>query len=136
GAAAESRPERRGGKEVIIGMSTDAQFGPLIMFGLGGIYVEILKDVAFRLAPLTGSDADEMIREIRAYKLLTGVRGEEPADINAIKETLMAVSDLVVAFPEILELDINPLKVFSKGVVALDARVTVKVTAETQRTQR
>jgi len=114
-----------GGKEIIIGVSRDHQFGPLIMFGLGGIYVEVLKDVSFRLAPLTMSDIDAMIHEIKAYPLLTGIRGEEPSDLQSLKETILRVSQLVTDFPQIVELDINPYKVFNKGGMAIDARMTV-----------
>ena len=116
-----------GGKEVILGMNRDPQFGPMIMFGLGGIYVEALKDVSFRIAPLTPRDAEEMIREIHAYALLRGVRGEKPVNFEAIKDSLLRLSLLVTDFPEILELDINPLKVFSNGQmpIAIDARLTV-----------
>jgi acetyltransferase len=114
-----------GGKEIIIGVNKDPQFGHLVMFGLGGIYVEVLKDVAFRLAPLTQTDVETMIREIRSYQLLAGIRGEEPSDINAIKDTLLKVSQLVTDFPDIQELDINPFKVFAKGGVALDTRIRI-----------
>ena len=116
-----------GGKEVILGMNRDPQFGPLIMFGLGGIYVEVLKDVSFRLAPLTQTDADQMIREIKSFALLRGVRGEPPADLAAIADALLRLSQLAVDFPEIVEMDINPLIAFpkGKGAVALDARLTL-----------
>ena len=114
-----------GGKEVIIGMSRDPQFGPLIMFGLGGIYVEVLKDVAFELAPLTEEEARDLITSTRTYALLRGVRGEEAADVNAIAECLQRIGQLVIDFPEIEELDINPLKVREVGqaAVAIDARI-------------
>jgi acetate---CoA ligase (ADP-forming) len=115
----------QGGKEVIIGMTRDPQFGPLIMFGLGGIYVETFKDVAFRIAPLTEKDAEDMIREVKAYPLLMGVRGEKPVDIETIKQTLLTVSQMAMDFPQISELDINPLKIFPKGGVALDARLAL-----------
>ena len=105
----------KGGKEVILGMSKDVQFGPLIMFGLGGIYVEVLKDVSFRIAPLSVEDADQMIREINAYPLLRGARGEKPTDIAALRECLLRLSQLVTDNPEILELDINPLIVKPEG---------------------
>jgi len=117
----------KGGKEVILGMTRDPQFGPMLMFGLGGIYVEVLKDVAFRIAPISRADAEEMIREIRSFKLLRGVRGEPPADFDAMADGLLRLSQLVTDFPEIIELDINPLAVFSKdqGAVAIDARMTL-----------
>jgi acetyltransferase len=116
-----------GGKEVILGMNRDPQFGPMIMFGLGGIYVEALKDVSFRIAPLAVEDAADMIREIHSYPLLRGVRGEKPVNIDAIKDCLLRLSLLVTDFPEIVELDINPLKVFPDGqpTMAIDARLTV-----------
>lgn len=114
-----------GGKEVIIGMTRDPQFGPLIMFGLGGIYVEVLKDIAFELAPLTREEAQQLITSTKTYNLLRGVRGESATDVTAIADCLMRVGQLVVDFPEIDELDINPLKVGEVGqaAVAIDARV-------------
>jgi len=114
-----------GGKEIIIGVSRDRQFGHLIMFGLGGIYVEVLKDVAFRLTPLNTSDVETMIREIKTYPLLKGIRGEEPSDLQNLKETILKISQLVTDFPQIAELDINPYKLFNKGGMAIDARITV-----------
>ena len=115
-----------GGKEVILGVNRDPQFGPLIMFGLGGIYVEVLKDVQFRVAPLTEKDALGMIYGIKTHQLLEGVRGEKPADIEKLAEFLERLSQLVTDFPEILELDINPVKVYEKGkgCLALDVRMT------------
>lgn len=112
-------------REVIIGMNRDPQFGPLVMFGLGGIYVEVLRDVAFRVAPMTRLQAEEMVEEIRSYKLLAGVRGQAPADIDAIVDTLMRVSQMVNDWPEIAEMDINPLLVRDKGAgaVAVDMRL-------------
>jgi acetyltransferase len=114
------------GKEVIIGMSRDAQFGPLIMFGLGGVYVEVLKDISFRVAPLSLEDAREMVEEISAYPLLVGIRGEKRVNIEEIVTSLFRVSQLGLTFPEILELDINPLKVSEEGGVVLDARAVIK----------
>ncbi len=112
-------------REVIIGMNRDPQFGPLVMFGLGGIYVEVLKDVTFRVAPMSRLQAQQMIQAIRSYKLLAGVRGQAPADIEAITETILRVAQLVTDFPEIAELDINPLLVREKGkgAVAVDMRL-------------
>ncbi len=114
-----------GGREVILGMARDRQFGPLLMFGLGGIYVEVLKDVTFRIAPLARGEAEAMVREVRAFPLLQGVRGEPPADLAALVEDILRLSQLVTDFPEIAELDINPLMVMPKGegTVALDARI-------------
>jgi acetyl coenzyme A synthetase (ADP forming)-like protein len=118
----------RGGRETILGMTRDAQFGPMIMFGLGGIYVEVLKDVSFRIAPLTRRDAEEMVGEIRSVRLLRGVRGQPPADFEALVEGLLRLSQLVTDFPEIVEMDLNPLAVFPKGggTVAMDARLALK----------
>jgi acetyltransferase len=116
------------GKEVILGITRDMQFGPMIMFGLGGIYVEVLKDVAFRIAPLSIENADAMIHEIQSFPLLRGVRGEAPADIEAIKDALMRLSQMAMDFPEIIEADVNPLLVCAEGqgAVAVDARITIQ----------
>lgn len=118
----------KGGREVIIGVNRDPQFGPLIMFGLGGIYVEAMKDVTFRVAPIDRRNAKEMLSEIRAYKLLRGVRGEKPSDQAAVVDTLLRISQLVTDFPEIVELDINPLMVFEqgRGVLGIDMRLALK----------
>jgi acetyl coenzyme A synthetase (ADP forming)-like protein len=115
----------QGGREVILGMSRDSQFGPLLMFGLGGIYVEALKDVAFRIAPVTREDAEAMIREIRAFPILEGVRGQAAADLAALVEDILRLSQLVSDIPEIAEIDINPFLVMpqGKGTIALDARI-------------
>ncbi len=118
----------RGGKEVITGMNRDPQFGPLVMFGLGGIYVEVLKDVSFRIAPFDRKEAMEMIREIRSFGLLRGVRGQAPSDLDAVADTLLRLSQLVTDFPEIVEMDINPLMVFEKGrgTLGVDMRLILK----------
>ena len=110
---------------MILGMARDPQFGPLLMFGLGGIYVEVLKDVAFRIAPLAGAEAEAMIREVRAFPILQGVRGEVPADLAALVQDILRLSQLVTDFPEISEIDINPLivKPAGEGTVAVDARI-------------
>jgi len=113
----------RPGVEVIIGMSMDAQFGPVIMFGLGGVFVEILKDVSFRIVPLERRDAREMIREIKGYPMLEGYRGQEPVDVDNLEKLVLAVSDFVEKHPEIEELDINPIYAYSDGAVAVDARI-------------
>lgn len=118
----------KGGKEIIVGMSRDPQFGPLIMFGLGGIYVEVLKDVSFRIAPLNRTEAEHMVMEIQMYPLLTGVRGELPSDFESIHDSIIKMGQLASDFPEIVECDINPMKVFDSkkgGCVALDARITI-----------
>ncbi|MEW5802224.1 MAG: acetate--CoA ligase alpha subunit [bacterium] len=116
-----------GNREVILGMARDPQFGPLIMFGLGGIYVEVLKDVSFRIAPISSEDAQAMITEIKSYPMLKGVRGQKSVDINAIVDALLRLSQLAVDFPEILEADVNPLimKESGQGAVAVDARFTI-----------
>ncbi|HNT73935.1 MAG TPA: acetate--CoA ligase [Anaerolineae bacterium] len=116
-----------GGREVLLGMSRDPQFGPLVAFGLGGIYVEALKDVSFRIAPFSPREADEMIREIRAYRLLEGVRGEPPSDHMALVDALLRISQLVTDFPEIVEMDVNPLMVFEegRGAMAIDMRLVL-----------
>ena len=115
----------RGGRETIIGMSQDPSFGPVLMFGLGGIYVEALRDVAFRIHPVSDLDAREMIHDIRGIKLLEGVRGEPPADMAAIEQAIQRVSQLVGDYPEIAEFDINPLVVFEQGAIAVDARIRI-----------
>ena len=116
-----------GSREVILGSTRDPQFGPVVMFGLGGIYVEILKDVSFRVAPFGKQHARRMIEEIRSAPLLRGARGERPCDIEAIVDCLLVVSQMVTDFPEIVEMDINPLKVGEPGAgaVAVDARITI-----------
>jgi len=114
-------------KETIIGISEDPQFGPMIMFGLGGIYVEVLKDVSFRIAPISEKIAREMIGEIKTIKLLKGTRGEKPSDIESIIDVLLRMSQLVTDFPEIMEMDINPLFVMKRGEgsIAGDARIRI-----------
>jgi acyl-CoA synthetase (NDP forming) len=116
----------RSGVEVIIGMSKDEQFGPVLMFGLGGILVEILKDVSFRIVPLAKRDAGEMIREIKGYPLLQGYRGQEPVDVSNLEELLLKVSDFVERNPEVKELDLNPVIAYGNGAIAVDARVVLE----------
>jgi acetyl coenzyme A synthetase (ADP forming)-like protein len=115
------------GRELIIGMSRDVQFGPLVMFGLGGIYVNFLKDVSFRLAPLSDYEAQSMMEETRAYTLLKGIRGEAPSDVEALKNTILRVGQLVWDFPQIVEMDINPVFVYpeGEGCIALDVKITL-----------
>lgn len=115
------------GVEIIIGSTTDPSFGKVLMFGLGGIYVEVLKDVAFRVAPVTKREIEKMIREISSYPLLIGVRGESRKDINSVIDAIYRVGILVDRFPEISELDINPLVVYEKGAKVLDARMNIEV---------
>ena len=114
-----------GGVEVILGGKRDHSFGPVVMFGLGGIHVEVLGDVAFRIAPLLRADAEEMIDQVRGKRLLEGVRGKPPADREALIQAILSLSQLMVENPAIAELDINPLLVLEKGAVAVDARVAV-----------
>jgi acyl-CoA synthetase (NDP forming) len=114
------------GVEVIMGMSKDDQFGPVLMFGLGGVFVEVLKDVAFRIVPLVRRDASQMIREIKGYPLLEGYRGQEPANITVLEDMLLKLSDFVDKTPEIKELDLNPILAYSNGAVAVDARVILE----------
>lgn len=115
------------GREMIIGMSRDPQFGPMIMFGLGGIYVNFLKDVSFRLAPVNEREAQEMMEETRSYALLKGVRGQAPADIDAMRDAILRIGLMVWDLPELKELDINPILVYDKdkGVSALDVKMTL-----------
>ncbi len=114
------------GTEVIVGATKDPQFGPAVMFGLGGIFVEVLKDVTFRIAPITEDDAHEMITEVKAYPLLKGYRSTPPADIKAITEILLNVSKLVTHCPKIKEMDLNPIIVYEKGAKTVDARIILE----------
>jgi acyl-CoA synthetase (NDP forming) len=111
------------GIEVIIGMSRDPQFGPVLMFGLGGILVEILRDVSFRIVPLTQKDAREIIREIKGYPLLAGYRGKPAADVSKIEDMLLKISAFMENAHEIQELDLNPVFAYGDDVIAVDARV-------------
>jgi 4-hydroxybutyrate---CoA ligase (ADP-forming) len=115
-------------KEVILGAKQDPLFGPLVMVGLGGIYVEVLKDVVFRLAPIDEQEAEKMVESIKAIKLLKGVRGETPSDLDAVVDSLQRLSQLIVDFPEIEEFDINPLLVLEKGkgVRVVDVRIGLR----------
>jgi len=115
------------GKEVIVGGVRDVQFGPLMMFGLGGIYVNFLRDVSYRLCPLTRTEAEEMIQETKAYILLRGVRGEPPSDISSLVDIILKVSQIMCRFEEIMEMEINPLFVYEKGkgCAAVDIRITL-----------
>ena len=116
-------PMAPGGQECILGMIRDNQFGPVIMFGLGGIFVEVLKDISFRVAPITEQDLDDMIQEIKGYRLLTGIRGEKAKDIGAIKEILAKLNEIAVDNPEIREIDLNPVIVHEQGASIVDSRV-------------
>ena len=114
------------GAEVIIGMSKDPQFGPVLMFGLGGILVEVLEDVSFRLVPLSRRDAREMIKEIKGYPILEGYRGQEPAHIAMLEDTLLRLSEFVQAHSEIKEIDLNPIIVHRDGLMVVDARIILE----------
>ncbi len=112
--------------EVIVGAIKDPQFGPTLMFGLGGVFVEVLKDVTFRIAPITEDEAREMISEVKAYPLLKGYRNTPPADIDAIVKILLKTSQLVMDHQEIKELDLNPIMVYEKGAKVVDARIILE----------
>lgn len=116
----------RPGTEVIVGTSKDPQFGPIIMFGLGGIFVEVLRDVSFRIIPVNQRDAEEMIREIKGYPLLQGYRGKEPANISALVEIILKVSKLIEEKPEIKDLELNPIFAYGDGALAVDARIILE----------
>jgi len=112
--------------EVIVGAIKDPQFGQTLMFGLGGIFVELLKDVTFKVAPITRADAQEMVTKVKAYPLLEGYRNTPPADINAVINILLNTSKLVMDHPEIKELDLNPILVYEKGAKTVDARIILE----------
>jgi acyl-CoA synthetase (NDP forming) len=116
------------GTEVIIGMTNDPSFGPVLMFGLGGIFVEVLKDVAFRIVPLEKNDAAEMINEIKGKKLLEGYRGEDPADISFLEQMLLKLSELVDKTEGVAEIDMNPVFAYKQGAVVVDARIILAAT--------
>ncbi len=113
----------KSGLEVIVGAKLDPQFGHVIMFGLGGIFVEVYKDVSFRVTPIDQKTARDMILEIKASSIIQGARGQEPADIGAIIKVITGLSQMLEKRPDIIELDINPLVVYSHGAVAVDARM-------------
>jgi acyl-CoA synthetase (NDP forming) len=114
------------GVEVIVGMSKDPQFGPVLMFGLGGVFVEVLKDVSFRIVPVTERDAREMIKEIKGYPILEGYRGQKPASISALEDLIIKVSQFVEKNPQIKELDLNPIFAYPDKAVAVDARIILE----------
>jgi acyl-CoA synthetase (NDP forming) len=120
------QPMAKPGVEVIIGMSKDATFGPVLMFGLGGLLVEILKDVAFRIVPLQQHDAAEMIRDIKGLALLQGYRGTPAADLTALERILLTLSDFVAGTPQIKEIDLNPVYAYEHGALAVDARMILE----------
>jgi acetyltransferase len=111
------------GKDIILGAKRDPSFGPVVLFGLGGIYVEVLKEISLRVAPINRLEAEEMILELKTAALLKGVRGERPLDVKALVENLLRLSQLMLDFPEIEGIDINPVKALEKGAVAVDARI-------------
>ena len=115
-------------REVIIGTTRDKQFGPVIMFGLGGIFVEVLKDVVFRVAPIPKTEARQMVNEIKALAILKGTRGAKPIDFDSLYSAISNISQLVYDFPQIQELDANPISVSSTGLCALDARIILSST--------
>ena len=117
------QPMGKPGTEVIVGMIKDPSFGPVIMFGLGGVFVEVMKDVSFRVVPIEASDAEDMINEIKGKKLLEGYRGQEPADVAYLQQMLVKLSDLVNETPEIEEIDMNPVFCYKDGAVVVDARI-------------
>jgi len=118
----------KGSREMVCGVATDPQYGHMMMFGLGGVFIEVMKDVTFRMAPLTDIDAHEMIRGVKAYKLLEGARGTTPAQLDQLEDVLLRLSQLVTDFPEIEELDINPLIISEKNGegIAVDGRIKLK----------
>ena len=122
------QPMVSGGVEVMLGATDDPTFGRVLAFGAGGTLVELLSDVAFRIHPITEGDAEDMIQQVRVSRILAGIRGAAPSDVPALREALMRLSAMIAVCPEIQELDINPMKVLEKGVVALDARVRVERT--------
>jgi acyl-CoA synthetase (NDP forming) len=117
-----------GGEEVILGIKRDPSFGPIIMFGLGGLYVEVFKDVSFRVAPIDNIIADSMIRQIKSHKILEGIRGKAPRDLACIRECLMRLSQFALDCPQVKELDINPLITLEegKGCFIADARIMLQ----------
>jgi acyl-CoA synthetase (NDP forming) len=113
------------GIEVIVGMTKDPQFGPVLMFGLGGVLVEVLKDVAFRVVPINERDARQMIHEIKGYPLLEGYRGHDPADVAKLEQLLLRLSSFVEQHPEVAELDLNPVFAYKDDAIAVDARIVL-----------
>lgn len=111
------------GVEVIVGMIRDPQFGPTVMFGLGGIFIEILKDVTFRVCPVTRSDTEEMLTEIQGIKMLQGYRGQPRCDVNAIIDIILQISRMALDYPVIKGIDLNPILVYEKGALVVDAKV-------------
>ncbi|MGE4554136.1 MAG: acetate--CoA ligase family protein, partial [Desulfovibrionaceae bacterium] len=119
-----------GAKEVIIGFKRDEQFGPLVMFGLGGVYVEVLKDIAFRLAPMNRRDAFAIVRDIKSYMLLKGVRGEQPVNFEALEDIVLSMSQLAMDLPQVVEAEFNPVLVGPERALVADVRMTLRFTAD------
>ncbi len=119
------QPMAQPGVEVMIGLARDPQFGPVLMFGLGGVLVEVLQDVAVRLAPLESRDAEAMIREIQGFPVLQGYRGTPPVDLSALQSILLALSGFALEHPEVSELDLNPVIATAAGATAVDARIVL-----------
>jgi len=119
------QPMARPGIEVVVGMTRDPQFGPVVMFGLGGVLVEVLDDVSFRVVPLAERDARAMIREVRGFRLLEGYRGHPPADLRALEKLLLRLSAFIEENPAVSEVDLNPVFAYPDGAVAVDARVAL-----------
>lgn len=120
------------GTELIIGMFRDPQFGPVLLFGLGGVWTEVLEDTSLRITPITRKDAREMIEETKAYRLLTGYRGEEPAEVSKIEDMLLVLSNFVENNPQMKEVDINPVIARGKNIVAVDCRIVLEQNTITQ----
>jgi acyl-CoA synthetase (NDP forming) len=120
------QPMIRGGVDVMVGVTQDPLFGPLIAFGLGGVMVEVLADVCFRIAPLTDRDAAEMLRAIRGWRLLQGFRGQPAADLEALQELLLRLARLVEEVPEIAEIDLNPVVALPSGCQVVDCRIQAR----------
>ena len=114
------------GLEIIIGMTLDAQFGPVLMFGLGGIFVEVMKDVSFGITPITARDAREMIHNIKGYPLLNGFRGTTKIDVANLESWLLKLSDFAQSYPEVKEFDLNPVFAYAQGAMVVDARIILK----------
>lgn len=120
------QPMAAAGTEVILGLTQDQQFGPVLMFGLGGVFVEVLKDVAFRIVPLEPRDAADMVREIQGFPILEGVRGNPAADLDALEAMLLQLSQFAEAHPQVAELDLNPVFARADGAIAVDARILLR----------
>jgi acetyl-CoA synthetase (ADP-forming) len=114
------------GVEVIVGGLRDSTFGPTVLFGMGGVFVEVLKDASFRVAPITELDSRQMIEEIRGYALLRGIRGQPPSDEGAITQILQATSKIMLDNPQIQQIDLNPVIVYARGATAVDARIIIE----------